>query len=55
MSQVQKIVIVFEVGILQDVSPLQFFVLVLLNLLCGAGNCGKIWSAHGQQYIKYTE
>jgi hypothetical protein len=26
-----------------------------LNLLCGAGNFGKIWSACGQRKIQHTE
>ena len=47
MSQVQKIVIVSEVGILQDVLP-QFFMLVCCTSFCGVGNYGKIWSAHGK-------
>jgi hypothetical protein len=54
-SQVQKIVIVSEVGILQDVSPPQFCLSGLVNLLSGAGKYGKIWSACRQHEIKYTE
>jgi hypothetical protein len=27
----------------------------LLNLLCGAGNFGQIWSACGQHEIQYTK
>jgi len=28
---------------------------VPINLLCGAGNFGKIWSACGQHEIQYTD